>query len=163
MKPIASLALLLLACSACPQDEPTVLDAGPTLPVRCQAGSEWTGDTAAFLNKTSEWGITDLVVKGTRISVLDYNNDGWPDLLVRNGAGPDEFTAEGTRQRWLLRNTGAGQFVDATQESGLFTNRDGIEGALLGDVLVAGDINNDGLTDVFIAASSEDGSTPSSS
>jgi hypothetical protein len=161
LKSFAPLFLVILACSACPKDEPVGIDAGPNLPSRCQAGDEWIGDTPAFQNKASEWGITDLVVKGTRINVLDYNNDGWPDLLVRNGSGPDEFTAEGSRQRWLLKNTGSGQFVDATQESGLFTSREGIEGALMGDVVVAGDINNDGLTDIFIAVSSEDGSTPS--
>jgi len=149
---LAPLFLIILACSACPREVPPIKDAGTTLPLRCQAGDEWTGDVPAFQNKTTEWGITDLVVKGTRINVLDYNNDGWPDLLVRNGSGPDEFTTEGNRRRWLLKNTGSGQFTDATQESGLFTNREGVEGALLGDVVVAGDINNAGFTDVFIAA-----------
>ena len=161
MKQIAPLTLLVLACSACPKDPEPTPDAGVLLPARCQAGDEWIGDQAAFVNASTDWGLTDLVVKGTRLNVLDYDGDGFPDLLVRNGAGPDDFGAEGTRTRWLLRNNGAGQFIDVTQASGLFTDREGVEGALLGDVMVAGDVNNDGFTDVFIATSSDTGTTAS--
>ena len=158
---LAQVLTLGAALTGCPKTEPAPVDAGPQLASRCQPGEEWLADSPAFTNQTASWGLTALAVRGTRMTVLDYNHDGWPDLLVRRGAGPDTFEPGGERQRWLLKNTGAGSFVDVTEASGLFTDRAGAEGALRGDVIVAGDVNNDGLTDVFIAAASDDGSVAS--
>ena len=161
MKHLAPLILTVLACNACLKDLPNEQTADLNLPTRCQPGDEWDSSTQAFVDATDAWGLQAMVVKGVRMNVLDYDNDGLPDLLVRNGGGPEEFTPEGNRNRWLLRNTGQGRFEDATQASGLFTDRGGNAGALAGDVIVAGDVNNDGHTDVFIAASSGDGTVNS--
>ena len=43
---------------------------------------------------------------GVRLSAVDFDGDGWPDLVVRlGGTGSDDFSAGGVRQTWLLRNT----------------------------------------------------------
>jgi hypothetical protein len=91
-----------------------------------------------------------LVGWGT--SFVDFDNDGWFDLLVINGhvypqmeyAKSDPMT--GFRQPFLLhRNTGNGKFEDISKVSGLrdlpmFSSR----GAAFGD------LNNDGLVDVVV-------------
>jgi len=115
----------------------------------CHKAGSWKKGMAAFKEITSAWGLDG--VAGIRISVLDYDGDGRPDVLVRRNEGPDDFADSTTRRRWLLRNTGAG-FVDMTQKSGLFTSRkSATQGALKGSVMASGDVDNDGDLDIFIA------------
>ncbi len=80
------------------------------------------------------------------VVVLDYNNDGAPDLFFVNGAPwPWEETFEKRRARSgaLFRNDGHGHFTDVTAAVGL-------NGEMQGMAAVAGDYDNDGLTDLFI-------------
>ncbi|MBS1794844.1 MAG: CRTAC1 family protein [Acidobacteria bacterium] len=83
---------------------------------------------------------------------VDFDNDGWLDLLVLNGhVYPQiEFaqskTQLGFRQHFLLhRNLGDGRFEDVTESSGLralpLLSRRGA---------AFGDLNNDGLVDVVV-------------
>ncbi len=67
-------------------------------------------------------------------SVGDYNNDGWPDLLVTclNGVV-------------LYRNNGDGTFTDATKASGLSSDSGWATGAAFGDY------DNDGWADLFVS------------
>jgi hypothetical protein len=67
-------------------------------------------------------------------SVGDYNNDGWPDLLVTclNGVV-------------LYRNNGDGTFTDATKASGLGSDSGWATGAAFGDY------DNDGWADLFVS------------
>jgi enediyne biosynthesis protein E4 len=60
-----------------------------------------------FTNVTRAAGL-DVEMYGMGVAVGDFNNDGFPDVLV---------TCVG--QNRLFRNTGKGTFVDATQASGL--------------------------------------------
>jgi hypothetical protein len=66
-------------------------------------------------------------------AVGDYNNDGWPDLLVTcfNGVV-------------LYRNNGDGSFTDVTKQSGLDRDSGWATGAAFGDY------DRDGWTDLFI-------------
>jgi hypothetical protein len=153
-------ALLISCLAACPSATPKP-DAGLNLPLRCGSGSEWGPGQVAFRNATDRAGFAALGVRGTRINVLDFDADGYPDLFVRHGAGPDDFSPEGERSRWLLRNRGDGSFEDVTERSGLLTDRSGVAGALLGSVVAVADVNNDGHVDVFIAVSSDDGARAS--
>ncbi|MBD3370669.1 hypothetical protein GF402_09930 [Candidatus Fermentibacteria bacterium] len=86
---------------------------------------ESTGyDGPTFADVTGILG-PDSLVRGTRISWCDYNDDGYPDLLL----GHD-----------LYRNDHGTGFTDVTVESGLSTNR--------GNGGVWGDLNLDGTQDL---------------
>ena len=63
-----------------------------------------TLSTPAFVEKTDEWGLGEIMAEGYRISAVDYDGDGWTDLFIRIGSEPDDFS--GTRSSWLLRNEG---------------------------------------------------------
>ena len=67
-------------------------------------------------------------------SVGDYNNDGWPDLLVTCFGGVV-----------LYRNNGDGTFTDVTKEAGLSGDRMWATGAAFGDY------DGDGWPDLFVS------------
>ena len=66
-------------------------------------------------------------------TVGDYNNDGWPDLLVSCFGGVV-----------LYRNNGDGTFADVTKQSGLSSDVGWATGAVFGDY------NGDGYVDLFV-------------
>ncbi len=85
-----------------------------------------------FSDVTKAAGL-DVEMYGMGVAVGDYNNDGFPDLLI---------TCVG--QNRLFRNTGKGTFVDVTQKSGL-----GGRQALSTSALWF-DYDRDGLLDLFV-------------
>ncbi len=85
-----------------------------------------------FQDVTRSAGL-DVEIYGMGVAVGDYNNDGFPDLLV---------TCVG--QNKLFRNTGKGAFVDVTKSSGL-------DGRLAFSTSALWmDIDRDGLLDLFV-------------
>ena len=118
-------------------------------PPDCPVGSQWTPGESIFVERTDEWGLTGVLA--SRLSVTDIDGDGWPDLLVRIGGGPEDFGPEGTRTRWLLRNTGEGAFEDVTEASNLFLPRNPElpNGARPGEVIASADVDNDGDLDIY--------------
>ena len=128
----------------------------------CNPGSLWEPGTKAFTRTTSAWGLDGVM--GIRLAVSDIDNDGWPDLLVRNGGGPDDFGPEGNRSRWILRNTGNGTFEDVTQATGILTLRlqDDPNLGRPGQVFTTADVNNDGLLDIYTGQSRTDPTTSDS-
>jgi hypothetical protein len=85
-----------------------------------------------FTDVTRRAGL-DIEMYGMGVAVGDYNNDGFPDLLV---------TCVG--QNRLFRNTGKGTFIDVTQASGLGNRRGFSTSALWFDY------DRDGLLDLFV-------------
>ncbi len=85
-----------------------------------------------FTDVTSRAGL-DVELYGMGVAVGDYNNDGFPDILI---------TCVG--QNRLFRNTGKGTFVDVTNASGL-GKREGFSTSALWI-----DYDRDGLLDLFI-------------
>jgi hypothetical protein len=84
---------------------------------------------------------------GTRL--LDYDNDGWKDLLIAQGHDLDtvELTTPSVHYRepmLLLRNTRQG-FVDVSAESG-----DVFKQSWVGRGMAVGDIDNDGRLDAVV-------------
>jgi enediyne biosynthesis protein E4 len=94
---------------------------------------------AAITQRLSGWGTW----------FMDYDNDGWKDLLVAQGHDLDnvELTTPNLRYRepmLLLRNTGK-NFVDVSRESGAV-----FQIPWVGRGMAVGDIDNDGRLDAVV-------------
>ncbi len=99
-----------------------------------------------FKEVTEEAGLTGLV-GGLNLLQTDFNNDGFPDVLVLRGAW---FRTEGHHPNSLIRNNGDGTFTDVTKEAGLLSFHPT-------QTAVWFDANNDGWIDLFIGNESADG------
>ena len=117
----------------------------------CHSGTRWAAGTPAFKDATTAWGLAGIGARGVRLSAVDFDNDGWPDLLVRLSAAGDDFSDPAKRTTYLLRNKGDGTFEDVTEKSGLRKTRKGTDPKIGrgGDVFAFGDFNNDGYLDVY--------------
>jgi enediyne biosynthesis protein E4 len=79
------------------------------------------------------------------VAVFDYDNDGWLDIYVVNGAHmPDLDKTDPRYWNHLYRNNRDGTFTDVTEAAGV-----GGRGYDLG--VATGDYDNDGYTDLFVA------------
>ncbi|MBV9928490.1 MAG: CRTAC1 family protein [Acidobacteria bacterium] len=81
---------------------------------------------------------------GAGAAFLDYDNDGWLDILLVNSTAWPENKGPATSSA-LYHNNGDGTFKDVTREAGLAGNFYGIGCAV-------GDYDNDGLVDIYITA-----------
>ena len=79
-------------------------------------------------------------VGGLNICQADYNNDGYPDVLVLRGAWLREL---GDHPNSLLHNNGDGTFEDVTESAGLLSYHPTQAAAW-------GDYDNDGDLDLFV-------------
>jgi hypothetical protein len=79
------------------------------------------------------------------LGVIDFDNDGWPDIFCVNGAALPSMTKTGP-EYWnrLYSNNRDGTFSDVTLKSGL-------TGHGYGMGVAVGDYNNDGYEDLFVA------------
>src|SRR5688572_14398966 len=73
---------------------------------------------------------------------LDFDDDGWLDILLVDGGSFADAAASRARHR-LFRNRGNGTFADVTDGSGILHRGYGM-GAC------AGDYDNDGLIDIYV-------------
>jgi hypothetical protein len=81
---------------------------------------------------------------GAGCAFLDYDGDGWPDILLVNGMDwPGHKRARSTLQ--LYRNNRNGTFTDVTRSAGLDVE-------MYGMGVAVGDWNNDGFPDLFVTA-----------
>jgi tetratricopeptide (TPR) repeat protein len=103
-----------------------------------------------FTDVSAAAGITDFVV-GTTCGFVDYNNDGWLDIVqyswsdhedvietMKTGRGPDDGSP-----LVIYHNNGDGTFTAKTREIGL----DGCWGTMSGSFA---DVNNDGYVDLLL-------------
>jgi len=82
--------------------------------------------------------------------VLDFDNDGWFDLLVVAGSGQVQNYGKNawwsrSQSLYLFRNNKGAEFVDVTQQAGFGDIAKGMGCAV-------GDLNNNGLVDVVITS-----------
>lgn len=80
---------------------------------------------------------------GSGCAFLDYDGDGWQDILLVQGMDWPGHKKQRTTMR-LYRNNRNGTFTDVTRHAGL-----DIE--MYGMGVAVGDYNNDGLPDIFIS------------
>ncbi len=103
------------------------------------AGKKSTG---ALYHNNHDGTFTDVTAKAgvgqpcwaQGAAVADYNNDGWPDLLVTCFGGVI-----------LYRNNGDGTFTDVTKQAGLASDTMWATGATFGDY------DADGFVDLFVS------------
>ena len=81
---------------------------------------------------------------GTGAAIFDYDNDGWPDILMVNGTKLGTIPKGSAPTSHLFHNNHDGTFSDVTAKSG-------ISAAVgWGQGVCTGDYDNDGNEDVFI-------------
>ena len=102
-----------------------------------------------YASLSSGLGAITQRLSGWGVRFMDYDNDGWKDLLVAQGHDLDnvELTTPNLRYReplLLLRNTGK-SFVDVSRESGSV-----FQIPWVGRGMAVGDIDNDGRLDAVV-------------
>jgi hypothetical protein len=118
----------------------------------------WVNQGAgAFEDHTARTGLgpPSLPFTGFGTAWLDYDNDGWLDLLAVNGAVAylEDLARQGepfpyAQRHQLFRNLGNGRFADVSREAGEPFRRPGV-----GRGAAFGDIDNDGDTDLLVVHS----------
>ncbi len=102
-----------------------------------------------YTTKTSGMGRMSMLHSGWGLRFIDYDNDGWKDLLIAQGHDLDTVELTNPQLHYkepmlLARNTGRG-FVDVSAESGSVFQQ-----AWVGRGLATGDIDNDGRIDAVV-------------
>ncbi|HKW35833.1 MAG TPA: CRTAC1 family protein [Candidatus Acidoferrum sp.] len=91
-----------------------------------------------FEDVTATSGVFDSSSKSLGVAMLDYDQDGWPDLLVANDTQPNK----------LYRNLHNGKFRDVAVEAGLAFSTEGKARAGMG--VDVGDFDNSGSPGIAI-------------
>jgi hypothetical protein len=103
--------------------------------------------SAGLTTKTIFGGATTkkyiIETTGTGVAILDYDNDGWPDIFIVNGTTLEGFPAGQAPTSHLYHNNHDGTFTDVTQKAGLAHSG-------WGQGVCVGDYDNDGNEDLFV-------------
>ena len=91
-----------------------------------------------FEDATAASGIFDASSKSLGVALLDFDQDGWPDLLVANDTQPNK----------LYKNLRNGKFKDVGMEAGIAFSPDGKARAGMG--VAVGDFENSGRAGIAI-------------
>lgn len=84
-----------------------------------------------------------LETTGTGVAVFDYDNDGWPDIFIVNGATLEALSQTESPTNHLYRNNHDGTFTDVTAKAGLAATG-------WGQGVCVGDYDNDGWEDLYV-------------
>lgn len=149
-KPWVALLCFVVGCAAQPEAEPSP----PT------ASENTTG--LHFTEVTQEAGLGDFVHEtgaegdmffpesmGSGCGFIDYDGDGWIDILAAGGGTWPGSSKEAVPAIWLYRNNGDGTFSLVTRAAGL----EGRHGYSLG--FAVADYDNDGDQDFYLTTVGE--------
>ena len=92
-----------------------------------------------FEDVTQKAGLGEPTSKTLGVAVLDYDNDGWPDLLFSNDTQPNK----------LYRNNGNGTFTEKAVVAGVAFSEDGVARAGMG--VDASDYDHSGYPSLLIS------------
>jgi hypothetical protein len=106
--------------------------------------------TFNYTTKSSGIGRITMLHSGWGLRFIDYDNDGWKDIMVSQGHDMDTVELTNPQLRYrepmlLARNVG-GNFTDVSARSGAIFQK-----PLAARGLATGDIDNDGLIDAVVA------------
>ena len=107
--------------------------------ITTQAGIHFTHNNGAFGKK---W-LPETMGPGG--AFIDYDNDGYPDILLVNGEDWPGHNHAGPTTPKLYHNNHDGTFTDVTRKAGLAVPMFGLGAAIA-------DYDNDGFDDIFITA-----------
>jgi hypothetical protein len=91
-----------------------------------------------FEDATKKAGLSDPTSKTMGVAILDFDNDGWPDLLLSNDTQPNK----------LYRNNGNGTFSEKAVVAGIAFSEDGVARAGMG--VDAADYDRSGSPSILI-------------
>jgi len=87
---------------------------------------------------TKQAGLYEPTSKTLGIAILDFDNDGWPDILISNDTQPNK----------LYRNNGNGTFTEKAVVAGVAFSEDGVARAGMG--VDTADYDRSGNTSLMI-------------
>ena len=86
-----------------------------------------------------------LETVGSGVGLIDYDNDGWLDIYLVNGATFDSLSGKSTAPHAaLFHNNHDGTFTDVTEKAGVANDRWGFGVAIA-------DYDNDGWPDIYVS------------
>ena len=110
----------------------------PPIPSKLFRNTGVEGQTPKFIDTTLSSGIGQHTGNALGVVCLDVSGDGWPDIFVADDARPNR----------LFINQQNGEFQEEAMKRGIALDAMGRTRANMG--VAIGDIDHDGLTDLFV-------------
>ena len=149
----APLAVILLVVSSMAQQQPYPPTTDHPPPAWFVDVASKAGIRVRDVNGSVESKRYIIEATGSGVAILDYDNDGWPDIFIVNGTALPGDKASGTGPpptSHLFHNNHDGTFTDVTAKAGLtFTG--------WGQGACVGDYDNDGYDDIYVTGYGKNG------